>query len=183
MAHRTLNWGMLVGIAVGSPVTVGCEAFSTKTGPDGKVVNISEESDGLSGTDQLTQIAVMFETGGDDKRSDSQVWFHANVKGFDNQYSAGGTGSTWQNGTWTGWYFGNLPAGTRNQDISNFWVTWAPGSGGFIQTGDNWNMEAVDVWAWDATLNAWEFKGAPGGDPLQRFTGSTKSWSWGGWPQ
>jgi hypothetical protein len=171
----------MVSIAIGSLAT-GCTTEDAKTAPDGTEVGTSEATSALSGTDQLTQIAVTFQTGGDDKRSDSQVWFRVRINGFENQYLAGGTGSTWGNGTTTGWFFGTLPAGTRNQDITNFSVTWAAGGGSFIQTGDNWNLESLNIWVWDATLNGWQFKGAPGGNPLQRFTGSTTSWSWGGWP-
>jgi len=161
---------------------VGCGASQRKIAPDGKEVDIGEVSSALSPNDNLTQIAVEFETGGDDKRSDSQVFFNAVVNGFTSSWSAGGLGTTWPNWSWTGWFFGNLPAGTLNSQISNFTVTWTPGGGGFIQTGDNWNMEAIDVWVWDQTLGGWQFKGQPGGDPLQRFTGNTRSWSWGGWP-
>jgi hypothetical protein len=175
--HRALYRSAIAGVVASLFVTVGCGIASNEKEPE-----ISQASAELAGTDQLDLIAVRFQTGGDDKRSDSKVWFHAVVNGFDNRYPAGDVGATWSNGTWTDWFYGRLPAGTRNMDISNFQVTWAAGGGGFIQTGDNWNMDGVDIWVWDTTLRGWEQKGMPGGNPLQRFTGSTTSWSLGGWP-
>jgi hypothetical protein len=168
--------GVVAGIVIASVSAPGC-AISP---PDTEDPNLDEASSALSGTDQLTQVRVRFETGGDDKRSDSHVWFHVTVNGFDNQFDAGGTGATWPNWTWTDYFYGNLPGGTHNSDISNFSVTWAQGGGGF--NGDNWNMEAVEISVWDATLGSWQPKGTPGADPLRRFTGSAKSWAWGGWP-
>jgi len=172
------SWRVVAGIIVGALAMAGCGVSTT----DADEPELGEASDGLAGTDRLDMIAVRFHTGGDDKRSDSQVFFNVFINGFVNQFSAGGTGATWPNWTWTDYFFGRLPAGTRNMDIGNFWVTWSAGSGSFIQTGDNWNMEHVEIWVWDSTLNGWQFKGQPGGDPLQRFTGSTTLWSWGGWP-
>jgi hypothetical protein len=194
-ATKTM-FGLLVGSSVLMLATQGCSGtVGTRTGPDGKTEATGKTSSALAGSDALSQIAVQFETGGDDKRSDSQVWFHVTVNGFDQQCTTDGTGNTWQNWTWTQWFFCNLPAGTHNQDISNFWVSWAQGGGGFIQTGDNWNMESVNIWAWDdnsctatdgngncTQFGAWQFKGQPGGNPLQRFKGDVTTWSWGGWP-
>jgi hypothetical protein len=155
----------------------------TQSAPDGTEGELGEASQALAFGDQLTQVAVRFQTGGDDKRSDSQVFFQFAVNGVWAQYSAGGTGATWSNGSWTGFFYGNLPAGTRNQDISNVRVSWQQGLGGFLQSGDNWNMEAVDIWVFDATLGTWVQKGTPIADPLQRFSGVTTSWLWpAGWP-
>lgn len=176
MMRRISNGSVVVGIIAGLLMTAGCEIS-----PDGEGVDLGEVRDELAAADRLDMIAVRFQTGSDDKRSDSQVFFHVMINGFDNQFSAGGTGTTWSNWTWTDYFYGRLPAGTRNGDIGNFWVSWVAGPGGFIQTGDNWNMEHVEVWVWDTTLGGWQFKGQPGGDPLQRFTGSTTSWVWG-WP-
>jgi hypothetical protein len=168
---------LVLGVVAAS-AAAGCMESEAQIAPDGTEVAVGETSEALALTDSLTQVAVRFQTGGDDKRTDSQVFFQFAVNGVWSLYSAGGTGTTWPNGTWTGYFYGNLPAGTRNQDISNFRVTWQQGVGGFIQSGDNWNMEAVDVWVFDATLGAWVQKGTQIGDPLQRFTSSTTSWWW-----
>jgi hypothetical protein len=179
MIYKIFHVGMMMAVVVGSVAGAGCGLSSTTSATDGAEVDLSETRSELAGTDRLSQIAVWFETGGDDKRSDSQVFFNVTINGFSNQYSAGGVGPTWGNNTTTGWFFGNLPTDTRNQDISDFFVTWAQGRGGFIQTGDNWNMQSVTIWVFDTTLNSWQFKGQPGGNPLQRFTGNVTSWSWG----
>jgi hypothetical protein len=182
MGYGISSKGFVLGIVAAS-VAAGCMESTAQTTPDGTEVELGEARDELALTDQLTQVAVRFQTGGDDKRTDSQVFFQVAVNGVWSLYSAGGTGTTWSNGTWTGFFYGNLPAGTRNQDITNFRVSWQQGIGGFIQSGDNWNMEAVDIWVFDATFGAWVQKGTPIADPLQRFTGSTTSWLWPvGWP-
>ena len=180
MGHGISSRGLVLGIVAAS-AAAGCME-EAQIAPDGTEV-VGEASAALALTDQLTQVAVRFQTGGDDKRSDSQVFFQLAVNGVWAQYSAGGTGATWSNGSWTGFFYGNLPAGTRNQDISNVRVSWQQGLGGFLQTGDNWNMEAVDIWVFDATLGTWVQKGTPIADPLQRFSGVTTSWLWpAGWP-
>lgn len=174
MGYGISKWGLASGM-VAACAAVGCVAPDA---PDASEDELGEASADLAFTDQLTQVAVRFQTGGDDKRSDSQVFFQFAIGGVWSLYSAGGTGATWSNGSWTPFFYGDLPAGTRNQDISNFRVTWQQGLGGLFQTGDNWNMQAVDVWVFDATLGTWVQKGTQISNPLQRFTTSTTSWLW-----
>ena len=174
---------MMCGLATSMTGAAGCVS-DPGAALDGSDVDVGETISALAGTDPLSQVAVRFTTGSDDKRSDSQVFYHVTINGFDHLFSAGGTGATWSNSIPPGWFITSLPPGTRNQDISNFFVTWQQGKGGFIQTGDNWNLQQVEIQVFDTNpaVNTWVVKGSPSGNPLQRFTGSVTSWSWGGWP-
>ena len=159
-------------------IAAGCSAGAGPDGPGGP----SEENTGtvkneLSAGDQVTLVAVNMLTGGDDKRSDSEVTFRLNINGQVSQYTTDGQGVEWNNNTWSGWFYARLPVNTNFGAIRDIGVElWE--HDGFIQTDDNWNLNELDIWAQQPN-GAWTFVASPGGNPLVRLTGSQGTWHWG----
>jgi hypothetical protein len=61
-------------------------------------------------------------------------------------------------------------------DIQTITIHFIPGSSGPFDTGDNWNMQSIDVtYVLDDGSEGTLIHKA--GDPLVRFTGSTKDWT------
>jgi hypothetical protein len=160
--HRYSRFPLAATLAV---ALVGC----VEAPPEDTAEPTSGEiASSLSSTAPVTNVVINFHTGNDDKRSDSRVWARIGFK----------TGHTWSleiapGVTWPSWTsLGNqwilLPAGTRNGDIQDISIEWRQGGSGI--GGDEWSLQGLTVNAWDPSYG-YAFKGAPSGNPLQRFTG------------
>ncbi len=148
--------------------------------PDG-AENLGTTQSALSPSDPVAAVAVAFFTGDDDKRSNSVVTWELTVNGVTSTYQTDGQGNTWNNNTWTGYFYATLPQNTTNGQISNLGVHLSEHDG-FIQTDDNWNLNEITVWT-ENPNGSWSNISNPGGDPLKRFTGSSGQWWWNTWPQ
>jgi hypothetical protein len=173
---------LAVGLAFVGLTVAGCAANTgpagPSTGPDGKE-NTGESAAALSPNDPVTMVAIAFYTGGDDKRSNSEVTWQLTLRGITSTYQT--DGNTWGNDSWSQYFYARLPAGFRNGDISNLGVHLTEHNG-FIQTDDNWNMNQISVWTL-SPAGYWSNIANPGGSPLKRFTGSDGQWWWNTWPQ
>jgi hypothetical protein len=129
----------------------------------------------LSGTAPVSWVGVDFHTGGDDKRNDSRVWIRVSLSNANDVVREVLPGITWPDWTSTGVQLIQLPIGTKNQDIQSVSIEWQQGGGGF--NGDNWNLQSLAIYAWDPSYG-YNLRGAPGGNPLRRFTGSITQYVW-----
>jgi hypothetical protein len=180
MIYKHQASGFTIGAVIASALGAGCAANS----PAGDDPATAATTSSLSGTSLVSMIAVNLNTGNDDKRGDSHVWIQIDLldqNGHPNStVQEVGAGAPWPNWSWSGWHYIALPSSTRNQDITDVKISWQQGGGGW--NGDNWNLQSFQVYALDGTNGQWSFQGAPGGNPLLRFTGSVNEYVWG-WSQ
>lgn len=176
MKQTNRYWSILLVAALSPLGTVGC-ADETGTEIETTTEDVAEAHSALlSYYQKVTMVAVRFHTGGDDKRSGTQVDFQLYIRpGNTNTWST--SYETWPNDSWTGWYYGQLPTNTVYGDIWDLGVLMTEHNG-FIQTDDNWNMDALEVYV-QTSNGAWNYIGSPVG---KRFTGSSRQWWWNHWP-
>jgi hypothetical protein len=165
------NWLGVFSLACLSLSAVGCSA-------DIGDEDVAQVSDEISKNQIVTGVVVRFRTGGDDKRSGSQVDYQLKIKDTVHTFETNRDG--WPNDSWSTTFFGDLPVNTKYSDIKDFGVKLISHNG-FIQTNDNWNLDIVQIQV--VLPNGSLSKvGSPGGNPLKRFTGSSPQWWWGRWP-
>lgn len=173
--------GTITSFVTLAAVVGGCSGemgAPTPPGPDqAEQEKTATTSSALSGGDQVTTVAVWFQTGGDDKRSDSEVTFRLNINGQVSQYTTDGQSTQWANNSWHGPFYAQLPANTLFGAIRDIGVElWE--HDGFIETDDNWNLQELWIDA-EQPNGSWTFIASPGGNPLVRLTGSQGTWHWG----
>jgi len=143
------------------------------------------KSELLSADTPVHMIAVQFYTGGDDKRSDSDVTMKFNIDNHWNGADTNSSGSEWNNNTWSPFTYYQTPSGIRVKDLSNFCVDLIEHDS-FIETDDNWNINQINIWELipnGSGGSAWTLAATPSGNPLVRLTGSKGEWCMGYWPQ
>ena len=155
-----------------SMLAAGCmdDGSTDQTDP---ATDVAESS--LLGSDVITQIGFTITTGSDDKRSDSHVFIEVDLTNGNQLIKEIGANQTWPNGVTVGPEFIDLPNGTLNNQISTVVVWWRHGGGSF--NGDNWNMNALQIWARDQTTGALSLQMQMAGNPLLRFTSHATSFS------
>lgn len=120
-------------------------------------------------------LQFIIKTGGDDLRQNSVATVTVRF--------ANGSSSTYQLNRLNNWPNGstrtvniNLPQGTRPTDISGITLNFASGSSGPFDTGDNWNVDQVEVKYSCYNISATTIAFGRG-TPLVRFTGSTRTYN------
>lgn len=120
-------------------------------------------------------LQFIIKTGGDDLRQNSVATVTLRF--------ANGSSSTYQLNRLNNWPNGstrtvniNLPQGTLPTDISGITLNFASGSSGPFDTGDNWNVDQVEVKYSCYNISATTIAFGRG-TPLVRFTGSTKTYN------
>ncbi|WP_437974256.1 hypothetical protein WMF11_37785 [Sorangium sp. So ce295] len=136
----------------------------------------SASAAGIAADAPVGVVAVQMRTGGDDKRDDSRVWIRVNLKNGNSSTEEASGDPTWKDWSWGAFTYIQLPGSTKSNDIASVTVFWRHGGNGF--NGDNWNLQQLNVWAFDNANNEWVVMGKPSGNPLQRFTGNDEEYTW-----
>jgi hypothetical protein len=134
---------------------------------------------GIPANAPIGAVRVRMQTGDDDKRDDSRVWIVVTLKSGATAVAETNDGVDWKNWTWGDWTVVALPSNTNNQDVASVTVEWRHGGNGF--NGDNWNLESLEVQAFDNATNEWSEIGSATADPLLRFNGDDNRvypWTW-----
>ena len=118
-------------------------------------------------------LQFIIKTGGDDLRQNSVATVTVRF--------ANGSTPTYQLNRLNNWPNGStrtinitLPQGTRPTDISSITLNFASGNSGPFDTGDNWNVDQVEVKYSSSNIGATTIAFARG-TPLVRLSGSTRT--------
>lgn len=177
--QRWAIFGLVMLSAVGCAGVVDTNEESSSTGED-PTAPVGTAHDALAPNQILSTVAFNIYTGDDDLRSDSHVYAFVH---FNNGWEPSSVdlnqGNRWPDRTWSDWRYLGLPGDTQNQFIAGIMIRWSQGGGGI--NGDNWNMDAIEVWAADPQGH-WSRQVRQDGHPVRRFTGNIKDW-WIPWHQ
>jgi hypothetical protein len=175
MSNLHLASASIIATILASAFVTGCAVEPLADLADDDELVTTELTSSLSGTAPVSWVGVDLYTGGDDKRSDSHVWLRVHLYNGVTSSQEITPGATWPNWSSTGVQWVQTPIGTRNQDIRDITIDWQQGGGGW--NGDNWNLQSLSIYAWDSSYGS-NFKAAPGGNPLRRFTGAVTQYAW-----
>ncbi|MFB6393760.1 hypothetical protein [Polymorphospora lycopeni] len=123
----------------------------------------------------MTSFTLVFRTGGDDLRSNSEVmpFLTTRYGDVELQHFRSGFGNNSTHTKVLGLH--NLNWTVNSCDVTGLKLRMLSHNGPF-QTDDNWNLDAVTMYGYGQN-GAYSYYFHAAGTPLKRFTGSSQWWS------
>ncbi|MBN8681542.1 MAG: hypothetical protein J0L99_02775 [Chitinophagales bacterium] len=119
-------------------------------------------------TPKVSSLEITLRTGGDDLRQGSEALGTVGFENGSNTSISLNNGANWGNNS-TNTVTMTLPPNTEESSLSWFRINFTSGSNGFLDTGDNWNLDQVKITARlsDGSSRIMTERSA---EPLVRFT-------------
>ncbi|MFE4372442.1 hypothetical protein ACFRMN_30250 [Streptomyces sp. NPDC056835] len=141
----------------------------------GLIATGSPASAGPIACNNMNSFTLVFRTGGDDLRGNSEVMPYLTTRFGDVElgHFNGGFGNNSTSTKVVG--LANLNWTVNSCDVTGLKLRMVSHNGAF-QTDDNWNMDAVTMYGY-GNNGAYSYYFNASGAPLKRFTGSSQWWS------